>query len=90
MATAAKAYLVEDAEERSDPQTAHTPFPGTLAGLLDALGAARYRSAAGSPKVVVVVEGRQRTVIRSFEGGTEVWSASRAQIRHERAEGPQG
>ena len=50
MATAAKTYLVEDAEKSSDPRTAHTPFPGTLAGLLDALGAARYRSAAGTPK----------------------------------------
>jgi len=90
MATAAKTYLVEDAEKSSDPRTAHTPFPGTLAGLLDALGAARYRSAAGTPKVVVIVEGRQRTVIRRFEGGHEVWSASRAEIRHERGDGPQG
>jgi hypothetical protein len=90
MATAAKTDVVEDAEKRSDPKTARTPFPGTLAGLLDALAAARYRSAAGTPKVVVIIEGRHRTVIRRFEGGTEVWSASRAEIRHERGDGSQG
>ena len=86
MATAAKTYVVEDADKSSDPKTARTPFPGTLAGWLDALGAARYRSAAGTSKVVVIVEGRQRTVIRRFEGGHEVWSASRAEIRHEQNE----
>ena len=90
MATAAKTYVVEDAEKRSDPRTARSPFPGTLAGLLDALGAARYRSAAGTPKVVVIVEGRQRKVISRFEGGSEVWSASPAEIGHERGDGPQG
>jgi len=90
MATAAKTYLVEDAEERSDPKAGRTPFPGTLAGLLEALNAARYRSAAGTPKVVVIIEGGQRTIIRRFEGGSEVWSASRAEIRRERADGPQG
>jgi hypothetical protein len=89
MATAAKTYVVEDAEQHLDPMTACTPFPGTLAGLLDALAAARYHSAAGTPKVVVIIEGRRRTVIRRFEGGTEVWSASRAEVRHERADGPQ-
>ena len=90
MAAAAKAYLVEDAEQRSDPKTARTPFPGTLAGLLEALGAARYRSAAGTPKVVVIVEGGQRQVIRRFEGGAEVWSASRAEIRHQSGNRPPG
>jgi len=89
MGTAAKSYVVEDAEEGSNAKAARTPFPGTLAGLLDALAAARYRSAAGTPKVVIIVEGRQRKVIRRFEGGSEVWSASRAEIRHERGNEPQ-
>jgi hypothetical protein len=90
MTTAAKTYVVEDADESSDPKAVHTPFPGTLPGLLDALDAARYRSAAGTPKVVVIVEGKQRTIIRRFEGGNQVWSASRAEIRHERRNGEQG
>jgi hypothetical protein len=37
MATAAKTYVVEDAENSSNPKAVHTPYPGTLAGLLDAL-----------------------------------------------------
>lgn len=78
MATDAKAYVVEDAGKSPSPKTACTPYPGTLAGLLDALGAARYRSAAGTMKVVVIVGGKQRTIIRGLEGGNEVWSASRA------------
>jgi hypothetical protein len=90
MTAAAKTYVVEDADESSDSKGVHTPFPGTLAGLLDALDAARYRSAAGTPKVVVIVEGKQRKVIRRFEGGAQAWSASRAEIRLERGEGPQG
>lgn len=89
MATATRTYVVEDAETSSDPTAVHTPFPGTLAGLLDALDAARYRSAAGTPKVVLIVEGKQRQIIRRFEGGNEVWSASRAEIRHERGNDPQ-
>ena len=90
MAASAKTYVVEDADKSSDPKTASTAFPGTLAGLLEALGAARYRSAAGTPKVVVIVEGKQRTIIRRFEGGSEVWSASRAEIRREHGSGPPG
>jgi len=81
MATAAKTYVVEDAEK--SPKGVSTPFPGTLRGLLDALDAAQYRSAAGTPKVVVIAEGKQRQVIRRFEHGQEVWSASRTEIVHE-------
>lgn len=80
MARAGKSYIVEDAERGTDPAGVSTPFPGTLAGLLDALDAGRYRSAAGSPKVVVIVEGKERKVIRRYEDGNEVWSASRAEI----------
>lgn len=86
MATAAKTYIVENADASSDPKTARTPFPGTLTGLIEALDAARYRSAAGTPKAVVIVEGK-RQVIRRYEHGLQVWSASRAEIRHERGSG---
>jgi len=83
MATAAKTYVVEDADKRGRSRTPTATFPGTLQGLLHALDAARYRSAAGTPKTVVIVQGRQRQPIRRFEGGREVWSASRAEIRHD-------
>jgi hypothetical protein len=80
VANAEKTYVVEDAEK--NPKGVRTPFPGTLTGLIDALDAARYRSAAGTPKVVVIMEGKHRQVIRRFEGGEEAWSASSAEIRH--------
>jgi hypothetical protein len=83
MATAGKAYIIEDADAGAKSKIAPAVFPGTLQGLLDALDAGRYRSAAGTPKVVVIAEGKQRKIIRRFEHGTEVWSASRAEIRHE-------
>ncbi len=60
-------------------------FPGTLQGLLGALDAGMYRSAAGTPKVVVIVEGKHRKIIRRFEHGNGAWPASRAEIRHEHA-----
>jgi hypothetical protein len=84
MANAAKTYLVEDADEDAKSGIAPGVFPGTLTGLLDALDAARYRSAAaGTGIVLAIVEGEQRQVIRKFEGGTETWSASRAEIRRQ-------
>jgi hypothetical protein len=65
MASAAKTYVVEDAGESAKSGIPPGVFPGTLAGLVDALDAARYRSAAtGTPKVLAIVEGKQRTVIR--------------------------
>jgi hypothetical protein len=80
MATPGKSYIVEDVPG-PEPKTTPGVFPGTLQGLLDALDAGSYRSAAGSPKRVVIAEGHHRQVIRRFEGGREVWSASRAEIR---------
>lgn len=80
MATAARTYGVEDAEENPDTATTPRVFPGTLRGLLDA---ARCRSAAGAPKAVVIVKGKQRQVIRRYEDGQEAWSESSAKIRHE-------
>jgi hypothetical protein len=81
LATAGKQYLLEDAEMDSDPKSTTGTFPGTLRGLLDALDAARFRSATGTPKVVVIVEGKHRQVIRRFDSGHEAWSASQADIR---------
>jgi hypothetical protein len=81
MAKAGKTYVVEDADESAPSKVPPGTFPGTLAGLIDALDAARYRSAAGTPKVLTLVEGSHRQVIRRFEGGREAWSASSAEIR---------
>ena len=89
MANAAKTYVVEDADESAKSAIPPGVFPGTLAGLLDALDAARYRSAAGTPKVLVISEGKNRRVIRRFENGHEAWSASRAEIRSEQEDRPQ-
>jgi hypothetical protein len=52
VAKTAKTYLVEDAEKDAEPKGTPAAFPGTLQRLLDALDAARYRSAAGSSKTV--------------------------------------
>jgi hypothetical protein len=60
MATDLKVYSVEDADPESSSGIPAGTFPGTLAGLLDALDAARYRSAAGTPKVLVIAEGKNR------------------------------
>jgi hypothetical protein len=89
MATDVKVYSVEDADPESSSGIPAGTFPGTLAGLLDALDAARYRSAAGTPKVLVIAEGKNRQVIRRFEDGHEIWSASQADIRTKPADGPQ-
>jgi hypothetical protein len=69
MAMAGKVYVVEDADPGASSGVPAGTFPGTLAGLLDALDAARYRSAAGTPKVLAIAEGKDRQVIRRFENG---------------------
>lgn len=91
MASASKTYVVEDADESAKSGIAPGVFPGTLAGLVDALDAARYRSASstGTPKVLAIVEGNLRTIIRRFEGGQETWSASRVEILRERGDEPE-
>ena len=88
MGMAGKAYVVEDAGPEASSGIPAGTFPGTLAGLLDALDAARYRSAAGTPKVLVIAEGKNRQVIRRFESGHETWSASRVEIRTGQGDGP--
>ena len=89
MAKAGKEYVVEDADPEASSDIPAGTFPGPLAGLLDALDAARYRSAAGTPKALVIVEGKDRQVIRRFENGNETWSASRIEIRTGPGDGPQ-
>ena len=82
MVTAAKTYVVEDAEPGVSSGIAAATSPGTLTGLLDALDAARYRSAAaGTAIALIITQGSQRQPIRRFENGQEVWSASTAEIR---------
>jgi hypothetical protein len=75
--------VVEDVDKSSYPKGVSTSFPGALSDLLDALDAARYRSAVWTPKVVVIIEGKRRQVIRRYEHGQVAWSASRAEIVHE-------
>ena len=67
MAMVGKVYEVLSADENDGSKIAPGVFPGTLAGLVDALDAARCRSAADTPKVVVIVEGKRRQTIRRFE-----------------------
>ena len=88
MAKAGKVYVVEDADPEDSSGIPAGTFPGTLAGLLDALDAARYRSAAGTPKALVIAAGKDRQVIRRFENGNETWSASRIEIRTGPGDGP--
>ena len=77
-----KTYIVEDAEPGISSGIPAATFPGTLTGLLDALDAARYRSAAArTAMALIIIEGSQRQPIRRFESGQEVWSASTAEIR---------
>jgi hypothetical protein len=87
MVTAGKVYVVEDADPEASSGIPPGTFPGTLAGLIDALDAARYRSAAGTPKALVIAEGKNRQVIRRFEQGHETWSASRVEIRTGQGDG---
>ena len=90
MANAAKTYLVEDADESAKSGIPPGVFPGTLAGLLDALDAATYRSAAArAPIALIIEEGKSRQIIRRFENDNETWSASQTDIHTTQADGPQ-
>lgn len=61
MAEAAKVYIMRDANSGTRRNHMAGTFPGTLRGLTEALDDARYRSAAGPPKVVIVGTGKQRS-----------------------------
>jgi hypothetical protein len=90
MATGSKSYAVRDAGTPSRLGKVHRVYPYDLRSLLEALDEARFRSFTGTPQVVTVVSGRQSQVIRRYEHGKQVWSLSRAEIRHERGNRPPG
>jgi hypothetical protein len=64
MAAVGKAYIVEDADTNAGSNIPPGIFRGTLQRLLDALDAARYRSVAGTPKALIIAEGKRRQIIR--------------------------
>jgi hypothetical protein len=66
-----RAYVVRDAGSPSRQGKLYKLYPYTLPALLEALEDARFRSFTGPPQVVVLMAGRQRTVIRRFEHGRE-------------------
>jgi len=83
-----RAYAVRDAGSASRLGKVYKTYPYTLRSLLEALDDARLRSLNKGPQVVTVVTGRQSQVIRRYQHGKKTWSLSRAQVRHERRNGP--
>jgi hypothetical protein len=67
-----RAYVVRDAGAPSRLGKVYKLYPHTLASLLEALEDARFRSHTGPPQVVILLAGRQRTVIRRYEHGKQV------------------
>ncbi|HEX4832527.1 MAG TPA: hypothetical protein VH478_15695 [Trebonia sp.] len=72
MTATGKAYVVRDAVTGGGPGEVTRMYPYTLQGLMTALDDARYRSYAGTPVVVAVMEGGKSRTIRRFEDGHEV------------------
>jgi hypothetical protein len=72
MADTRRAYVVRAAGSLSHVGEVYRTYPYTLRGLTDALDDARYQSYAGTPQLVVRLVGRERLVIRRYEGGREV------------------
>jgi len=72
MADTRRAYVVRAAGSLSHVGEVYRTYPYTLRGLTDALEDARYQSYAGTPQLVVRLDGRERLVIRRYEGGREV------------------
>lgn len=66
-----RAYIVRDAGSPSRLGKLYKIYPYTLSSLLEALEDARFRSFTGPPQVVILMEGRKRTVIRRFEHGRQ-------------------
>jgi hypothetical protein len=67
-----RAYVVRDAGSPSRLGKLYKIYPHTLDALLEALEDARFRSHTGPPQIVILMEGRQQTVIRRFERGRQV------------------
>jgi hypothetical protein len=86
----ARGYTVRDAGSPSRLGKVYKTYPYDLRSLLEALQQARIRSFHEGPQVVTVVTGRHSQVIRRYEHGKEVWSLSRAEVLHEREDGPTG
>ena len=66
--------MVREAGSPSRMGKVYKVYPYTLKALLEAIDDARFRSYAEVPQLVVRVDGRQRTIIRRFEHGREVFS----------------
>jgi hypothetical protein len=63
-------YVVRDA---GDGGNADEVYPRTLAGLLEAMERAAFRSFGHTPQEVAIAEpGKPRRIIRRFENGREV------------------
>jgi hypothetical protein len=90
VAAESKSYAVREAGPPSRLGKVRKAYPYDLKSLLEALSDARFWSLTGGPLVVTVVTGRHSQVIRRFDGGKEVWSASTAEVRGEHGGGPQG
>lgn len=72
MADSSKSYVVRRAGNGSRPGKLYATYPYTLGNLLRAIDDARLESYAHGPHIVMVAEGRNRTVIRRFENGKEI------------------
>jgi hypothetical protein len=66
-----RGYIVRAAGTPSRPGPVSKIYPYTLRALLDAMEDARFQSFAGVPQELVKTEGRERTVIRRYEGGRD-------------------
>lgn len=67
-----RGYIVRSAGTPGRPRPVFKIYPYTLRSLLDAMEDARFQSFADGPQEVVKTEGRERTVVRRYEGGREV------------------
>jgi hypothetical protein len=72
MAMGGRAYVVRADSEKTETGNVDKLYPYTLRGLTDALADARFRSAAGSPQVIVVIGEESSRIIRRYERGREV------------------
>jgi hypothetical protein len=72
MAGERRAYVVRDVGTPSRLGKVYKIYRYTLPSLLEALDDARFRSYEGVPQVVILVEGKRRTIIRRYEAGKQV------------------
>lgn len=72
MGEVSKSYIVRAAGSPTRVGKLWKVYPYKLRELLDALDDARLRSYGQGPQILVVASGRQRKIIRRFEGGREV------------------